>query len=172
VYVSADVVRGRRNKRGQNRRYRTSLRNRGGRSASQGRAVRPCRRQPRRGDLDGCEADAMMQTSPVAQLLSRFGVIAYEPTRCKCPAIPTAAARQLSGTAGVGRAFRRHSDHTGRGRAADHIRGEALAGRRRRAPWLSPSRLPPLVGGATALEECDRAGRRATGRRSAAAASF
>jgi hypothetical protein len=76
VYVSADVVRGRRNKRGQNRRYRTSLRNRGGRSASQGRAVRPCRRQPRRGDLDGCEAAAIMRTSPAAQLtrLVRSGI--------------------------------------------------------------------------------------------------
>ena len=29
-----------------------------------GRAVRPCRRQPRRGDLDGCDADAISLASP------------------------------------------------------------------------------------------------------------
>jgi hypothetical protein len=42
----------------------TSLPKRVGRSVGQGRAVRPCRRQPRRGDLDGRDADATIMASP------------------------------------------------------------------------------------------------------------
>lgn len=54
---------------GSGRVCRTSLRNRVVRSGSQGRAARPCRRQPRRGDLDGRESDAIMWTSPATGLL-------------------------------------------------------------------------------------------------------
>jgi hypothetical protein len=54
-------------------RCRTSLRKCVGRSVGQGKAVRPCRRQPEGGDLDGREADAIMSTSPGATLLRKLG---------------------------------------------------------------------------------------------------
>jgi hypothetical protein len=56
---------------GQDGRCRTSWSTRGGRRGRQERAVRPCQRQPRRGDLDGHKSDAIMRTSP-------DGISAYE----------------------------------------------------------------------------------------------
>jgi hypothetical protein len=52
-------------------RYRTSWPTCGGRSGRQGRAVRPCRRQPQRGDLDGRETDATICPSPEANPLDQ-----------------------------------------------------------------------------------------------------